>query len=544
MMKAASLIPFSILNTALFQSADSFQLFVPTSPFLKATQLPSFHRLTPFASKKDGDTPLVNENESSLKLTDFQLDFTIGYINKHHADFLLTLATITSPLGVTQAKRNSFSGGSYVLTSAKLKHLEYNYPTCQDEEKVDSNLTVDVNVKIRGQKEEVIETVKIPLDAQPTSRYSREYPQQPLIPRIDNLSEITSAKILPNTSAMDDLVRRLNRLANLTKHVDATGKLIQLGIQLGKGNEQKSVEGKKDNTNVANAKNYHEIKENLYLNQVPHNRYVRKYFYDLASNAILQAVLLCSQGKHVPRMKVDLSIPELNPQMDSYRIGTLLELVRDVTISLAEQNLRVRVCVQQSMGVGIFTGVPKTLSGVSQLLPRMDWQAGPGEVNEGMLGNFVNFGGVGKEHVMNKGPNGEQDDVFILICPQSMLGLECSIIGPLQEMIQAAGDRPVILINPDLSDKASAQGQQNIRGRLERIEFANSFESIFEFSNIYVSGTSYFPILGAISRPGPKMAWTAYQRRDYKDSDGGEIYVPMLSAEEKPSGEAILNTFD
>ena len=345
---------------------------------------------------------------------------------------------------------------------------------------------------------------------------------------------------------MDDLVRRLNRLANLTKHVDATGKLIQLGIQLGKDNEQKSVEGK-DNTNVANAKNSHEIKENLYLNQVPHNRYVRKYFYDLTSNAILQSVLLCSEGKHSPRMKVNLSIPELNPQMDSYRIGTLLELARDVATTLAEQNLRVRVCVQQSMGVGIFTGVPKPLSGLSQLLPRMDWQAGPGEANEGMLGNYVNFGGVGKEHVMNKSRSREQDDVFILLCPQSMLGLECSIIRPLQEMVEAAGDRPVILINADLSDKASAQGQQNIRGRQERMDFANSFESIFEFSNIYVSGTSYFPILGVISRPGPKMAWTAYQRRDWvgdKKSDGGEIYVPMLSAEEKPSGEAILNTFD
>ena len=69
-------------------------------------------------------------------------------------------------------------------------------------------------------------------------------------------------------------------------------------------------------------------------------------------------------------------------------IGTLLELTRSVAIKLAEQNLRVRVCVQGSMGVGIFTGIPKTLSGVSTLLQRMDWQSGEGEENEGLLEGF------------------------------------------------------------------------------------------------------------------------------------------------------------
>lgn len=37
-----------------------------------------------------------------------------------------------------------------------------------------------------------------------------------------------------------------------------------------------------------------------------------------------------------------------------YSIGTILELVRVVAIRLAEQNLRVRICVQGSMGVGAF----------------------------------------------------------------------------------------------------------------------------------------------------------------------------------------------
>lgn len=145
-------------------------------------------------------------------------------------------------------------------------------------------------------------------------------------------------------------------------------------------------------------------------------------------------------------------------------------MIRTVAIKLVEQNLRVRVCVQGSMGVGIFTGVPKQLGGVSKLLQMMDWQSNEGEENEGMVGNYLNFGNIGAEHVVNAhiredGTKVEQDDVFILIAPQSMVGVDSSIIASLKEMAEAAGSRPIILLNPDLTDKFSSQGQQNVRGR-------------------------------------------------------------------------------
>lgn len=177
----------------------------------------------------------------------------------------------------------------------------------------------------------------------------------------------------------------------------------------------------------------------------------------------------------------------------------------------------------------------------------MDWQSEEGEENEGMVGNYVNFGAIGKEHVVNahtdsEGNNVEQDDVFILIAPQSMVGIESSIIGPLQEMVEAAGDRPVILLNPDLTDKISSQGQQSVRGRKARMEFADSFKPIYHFQNIYVSGTSYFPILGCITKLHPNEQWVAHQRCDLMN-DGGEIYMPILADEKKPRGETILDAF-
>lgn len=269
-----------------------------------------------------------------------------------------------------------------------------------------------------------------------------------------------------------------------------------------------------------------------YLNQVPHNRYVRQWFYDQAATAIHDAVVLASQHRITHRMQVTTLFPETNPSMDSYRIGTLLELIRAVALRLVlAQNLRVRICVQGSMGVGIFTGLPKQLTGVARLLPAMDWQSGPGEMHEGIVGEYVRFGTVGPvQNTMRDTVNDTvitqyQDDVFLVIAPQSMVGTDTSIIPLLSGMVEAAGDRPVILFNADLTDKISAAGQQSVRGRQARIDFANSFATVFHFQNIYVSGTSYFPILGSITKLHPDEPWVACQRRDYAN-DGGEVYVP------------------
>jgi hypothetical protein len=61
--------------------------------------------------------------------------------------------------------------------------------------------------------------------------------------------------------------------------------------------------------------------------------------------------------------------------------------------------------------------------------------------------------------------------------------------------------------------------------------------------HMQVSGTSYFPILGAITKLHPSEPWVAHQRRDYADGTG-EVYVPVLSGETKPTGEAILANFE
>ena len=51
-------------------------------------------------------------------LEEKQLDFMLGYLNKHHRIFLTKLAETFSELGVEKAKKNAWSGGSYTVSSA------------------------------------------------------------------------------------------------------------------------------------------------------------------------------------------------------------------------------------------------------------------------------------------------------------------------------------------------------------------------------------------------------------------------------------------
>ncbi len=48
------------------------------------------------------------------------------------------------------------------------------------------------------------------------------------------------------------------------------------------------------------------------------------------------------------------TIPELNTEFDVYRIGTLLEMVRELATALAADGRTVKVCVQQALGQGVF----------------------------------------------------------------------------------------------------------------------------------------------------------------------------------------------
>ncbi|KAL6599008.1 hypothetical protein ACP70R_045872 [Stipagrostis hirtigluma subsp. patula] len=247
------------------------------------------------------------------------------------------------------------------------------------------------------------------------------------------------------------------------------------------------------------------------LNNIPHSRDIRKYFYDDVVKATRRAV----EDKKT-RLQIDINIPELNPEMDVYRIGTLMELVRELSLSFADDGKRVKVCVQGSMGQGAFAGIPLQLAGTRKILEVMDWG------DYGAKGTFINFGAVGASDVE------KEDDMFILIAPQNAVG-NC-IIDDMRAMTDAAGDRPVILVNPRLKDMPASSGVMQTMGRDMRLKYAASFETCYSFRLLFYAG-SFYPIMGALRMAYPDK-YEIYRRVD--EPNGKEKYVLIAELTEKP----------
>ncbi|KAL5772755.1 hypothetical protein ACOSP7_012366 [Xanthoceras sorbifolium] len=257
------------------------------------------------------------------------------------------------------------------------------------------------------------------------------------------------------------------------------------------------------------------------LNNIPHSREIRNYFYVDVLQATQRAV---NSGR--TRLKVEINIPELNPEMDVYRIGTLMELVRVIALSFADDGKRVKVCVQGSMGEGALAGMPLQLAGTRKILEYMDWG------DYGAKDTFIKIGSIGAKEVE------EQDDMFILVAPQNAVG-NC-IIDNLKAMTDAAGKRPVILINPKLKDLPGSSGVMQTMGRDKRLEYAASFESCYFFRLLYYAGTQY-PIMGALRMTYP-YGYELYKRVD-EPSGGREKYIILSTFPEKPNTDDINDAF-
>lgn len=255
------------------------------------------------------------------------------------------------------------------------------------------------------------------------------------------------------------------------------------------------------------------------LNGVPMERSVRKYFYREAKNAVLAAV---NAGEL--RIKLRCTIPELNPEMDVFRIGTLLEMVRDIAEALAEDGKGVKVCVQQAMGQGVFQGIPLSLSGVRKIMERMDW---------GEVADFVTFGNVNASTI-------DDASYYVLVTPQNVVGN--TIMTPLLEMVDAAEaqNKHVILINPLLKDIPSSAGVMQVKGRKERMAFADSFSVAYHFRLLYLSSQCIYPVMGALRKVYDHDQWQVFKRADRPDLGKREEEYQLLGEFTKEPGAAEI----
>jgi hypothetical protein len=291
-----------------------------------------------------------------------------------------------------------------------------------------------------------------------------------------------------------------------------------------------------------------EVPTNLLFNNVPHPAWVRAYIYDQAGEALKAVVLDRDKGSSVTphdraHLQVRVNFPEVNPAFDTYRIGTILEMVRAMTLACAYGGLRVRVCVQQSLGSGIFTGLPLAIASMRPILERMDWGLRPGEApkrpNEEGYGQetsemLVRFGTVGADVLA------QDDDVVIVIAPQNVVG--GSIVEPLQEMVRRAEaeEKTLCLVNPNLVDRPSSNNQMQIRGRKERREFQDSFKDMFVLRLLYPSSGGYmYPIRGMLAKYRYDQPYILYDHIECND-DGDNEFRILTGFPPKPTPDPSL----
>jgi adenylate kinase len=223
-------------------------------------------------------------------------------------------------------------------------------------------------------------------------------------------------------------------------------------------------------------------------------------------------------------LSIKCTIPELNQNFDVYRVGTLLECVRELTTMLSARGKRCKVCVQQSLGQGVFCGTPLALSGVRRILNQMDW--GEDEVAIGQLG---------RDQI-------DECDAYVIISPQNTTGN--SVVPLIAEMVEEADGKDIILINPQLADIMSSGGVMSVRGRQERMDFISEFIPAYHFRLLYI-GMGPYPIMGALRYVHGGL-WEVYRRVDYKEENDGtprERYDLLETFETEPDSKQITEAF-
>ena len=153
---------------------------------------------------------------SRLRLTTpisaLQLEFCKAYLNEHHkSDVLLPFTRAFSELGATSVQKNMWMGGSFSIVDAEITDI--------------TSEEIHVVATVQERQKSTNESVVISLNSDPVSGMSKAFPT---LPQIDPLKLNHASKI-----PIDNFCRRMIRLCNIVKAYGATGKMVQMGVQLG-----------------------------------------------------------------------------------------------------------------------------------------------------------------------------------------------------------------------------------------------------------------------------------------------------------------------
>ena len=130
-------------------------------------------------------------------------------------------------------------GGAYTIDDAEVSDI------------TSDSIFITATIKEDGKEKK--ETIEVKLDSDTVSGMAKTYPT---LPQIDPL-KINNVEL-----PIDNFCRRMIRLCNIVEAYEATGKMIQMGVQLG-------------------GKGVGKLKDDMFLNQVPHSKYLSRMYCEM-----------------------------------------------------------------------------------------------------------------------------------------------------------------------------------------------------------------------------------------------------------------------
>jgi hypothetical protein len=199
----------------LIVSSEAFQSLVYASPRVQGHHCRCQRQIIALSSSSSSSSEIGSNVANVLdKLDENQLDFVLGYLNKHESDLLKAFAEAFSPLGSEMATANTWSGGSYAIGFSKIVNINQ------------ESITLEVEIERRGKGRE-LRTVEFSIAADAVPERARYYQKLAPVPDTDERN------IYYPRLPIDDLARKLCRLCWIVDKPAVTGRLIQLAIQLG-----------------------------------------------------------------------------------------------------------------------------------------------------------------------------------------------------------------------------------------------------------------------------------------------------------------------
>lgn len=223
-------------------------------------------------------------------------------------------------------------------------------------------------------------------------------------------------------------------------------------------------------------------------------------YISAAANATVRYIEDFRKGLVGNVCSVNLLPPQLNTELDVYDRRFLLSLAWALVNALVhETSLRTKVLIQ---GPGKYGAVPLSISGLRRNFEADRAVSAEAWGGEEVMDAKLQVGALEDPEGVN-----DEDEAIIALAPTNASGMP--VINDVMDMVDRVGrSRPIILINPRLSDVPSAAGVMQVHGRAERTDFMSAVSFTFYLRLLFDAGTQY-PLRAILCRqyPEPWQLW-------------------------------------